>query len=155
MKPLNLIILFIAALVFHSGISQNLTVFNDQELSFGSFYLLGATGGSLSISNTGDRTTKGNIQEVNSSSFLVSAFTLSTDSLNPVNITITSSPTTLSNANGASMSLEAGISKPVNPVVQAGDLVKIFIGGTITVDSEVPAGDYTGELFITFSIHNE
>ena len=154
MKPLKLIILLIVALVFHSGISQNLTVFNDQELSFGSFYLVGPSGGSLSVSNTGIRTSTGNIQEVNSS-FLVSAFTLSTDSVNPVNITISSSPTTLSNGIGNTMSLEAGISNPENPVVQSGAPVQIFIGGTITVASEVPAGDYNGELFITFSIMNE
>lgn len=154
MKPLKLIILLIVALVFHSGISQNLTVFNDQNLSFGSFYLLGATGGSISISNTGIRTTTGNIQDVNSS-FLVSAFTLSTDSLNPVNITITSSPTTLSNGNGDTINLEAGISNPANPTVQAGAPVQIFIGGTITIDNEIPAGDYNGNLFITFSIMNE
>ncbi|MBK5194095.1 MAG: DUF4402 domain-containing protein, partial [Flavobacteriaceae bacterium] len=121
------------------------------DLSFGSFYLLGATGGSLSISNTGIRTTTGNIQEVNSS-FLVSAFTLSTDSLNPINITVTSSLATLSNGVGNSMSLEAGISNPSNPVVQSGAPVQIFIGGTITVANEIPAGDYNGELFITFSI---
>jgi len=154
MKPLKLIILLIVALVFHSGISQNLTVFNDQELSFGSFYLLGATGGSLSVSNTGIRTTTVSIQDVNSS-FLVSAFTLSTDSLNPINITITSSPTTLSNGVGDSMSLEGGISNPANPVVQSGSPVQVFIGGTITIDSEIPAGDYYGELLITFSIMNE
>lgn len=154
MKPLNLIILVIVALVFQSGISQNLSVYNDQGLSFGSFYLLGATGGSLSISNTGIRTTTGNIQEVNSS-FLVSAFTLSTDSVNPVNITISSSPTTVSNGVGDTMSLEAGISNPANPVVQAGSPVQIFIGGTITVASEVPAGNYNGELFITFSIMSQ
>jgi hypothetical protein len=154
MKALNLILLCIVALVFQSGISQNLTVFNDQDLSFGSFYLLGATGGTLSVSNTGIRTSTGNIQEVNSS-FLVAAFTLSTDSLNPVNIAITSSPTTLSNANGDSISLDAGVSNPANPVVQAGAPVQIFIGGTITIDREIPAGDYTGELFITFSIMSE
>lgn len=154
MKALNLIALFIVALVFQSGISQNLTVYNDQGLSFGSFYLLGATGGTLSVSNTGIRTSTGNIQEVNSN-FLVSAFTLSTDSLNPVNIAITSSPITLTNANGDSMSLEAGISNPANPVVQSGSPVQIFIGGTITVASEVPAGDYNGDLFITFSIMSE
>ena len=154
MKPLKQIIILIVALVFHSGISQNLTVFNDQNLSFGSFYLLGSTGGSLSVSNTGIRTTTGNIQEVNSS-FLVSAFTLSTDSVNPINITISSSPTTLSNGVGDTMSLEAGISNPANPVVQAGSPVQIFIGGTITVASEIPAGDYNGELFITFSIMSE
>ena len=123
-------------------------------MSFGSFYLNGAPGGSLSVSNTGIRTTTGNIQEVNSS-FLVSAFTLSTDSVDPGNITISSSPTTLSNVNGDTMSLEAGISNPENPVVQAGSPVQIFIGGTVTVASEVPAGDYSGELFVTFSIMNE
>lgn len=154
MKPLKLVILCIVALVFQSGISQNLTVFKDQDLSFGSFYLLGSTGGSLSISNTGIRTTTGNIQEVNYS-FLVSAFTLSTDSVNPINITVTSSPATLSNGVGNSMSLEAGIPNPANPVVQAGAPVQIFIGGTITVASEIPAGDYNGELFITFSIMYE
>ena len=154
MKPLNLIILVIVALVFQSGISQNLSVYNDQGLSFGSFYLLGATGGTLSVSNTGIRTATGSIQDVNSS-FLVSAFTLSTDSLNPVNIAITSSPTTLSNANGDSISLEAGVSNPANPIVQAGAPVQIFIGGTITIDREIPAGDYIGDLFITFSIINQ
>jgi len=154
LKPLNLIILVIVALVFQSGISQTLSVYNDQGLSFGSFYLLGATGGNLSVSNTGIRTSTGNIQEVNSS-FLVSAFTLSTDSVNPVNITISSSPTTVSNGVGDTMSLEAGISNPANPVVQAGSPVQIFIGGTITVASEVPAGNYNGELFITFSIMSQ
>lgn len=154
MKPLKLVTFLIVALVFHSGISQNITVFNDQELSFGSFYLVGPSGGSLSVSNTGIRTSTGNIQEVNSS-FLVSAFTLSTDSVNPVNITISSSPTTLSNGIGNTMSLEAGISNPENPVVQSGAPVQIFIGGTITVASEIPAGDYSGDLFITFSIMNE
>jgi len=154
LKPLNLIILVIVALVFQSGISQNLSVYNDQGLSFGSFYLLGATGGTLSISNTGIRTSTGNIQEVNSS-FLVAAFTLSTDSVNPINITISSSPTTVSNGVGDTMSLEAGISNPANPVVQAGSPVQIFIGGTITVASEVLAGNYNGELFITFSIMSE
>jgi hypothetical protein len=154
MTPLNRIILFIVAMVFQSGISQNLTVYNDQVLSFGSFYLLGATGGTLSVSNTGIRTATGSIQDVNSS-FLVSAFTLSTDSVTPVNITISSSPTTLSNGVGDTMSLEAGISNPENPVVQAGSPVQIFIGGTITVSSEVPAGNYSGDLFITFSIMSE
>jgi hypothetical protein len=154
MKALNLITLLIVAMVFQSGISQNLTVFNDQGLSFGSFYLLGATGGTLSVSNTGIRTSTGNIQDVNSS-FLVAAFTLSTDSVNPVNITISSSPTTVSNGVGDTMSLEAGISNPANPAVQAGSPVQIFIGGTITVASEIPAGDYNGELFITFSIMSE
>ena len=123
-------------------------------MSFGSFYLLGATGGTLSISNTGIKTTTGNIQEINSS-FLVAAFTLSTDSLNPVNIAITSSPSTLSNGQGDSISIEAGISNPENPIVQAGAPIQIFIGGTITVDREIPAGDYNGDLFITFSIINE
>jgi len=154
LKPLNLIILVIVALVFQSGISQNLFVVNTQVLSFGSFYFLGATGGTLSVSNTGIRTSTGNIQEVNSS-FLVAAFTLTTDSLNPVNIAIKSSPTTLTNGVGDSMSLEAGISNPANPVIQAGSSAQIFIGGTITVASEVPAGDYNGDLFITFSIINE
>lgn len=131
-----------------------LQVSNYQHLSFGSF-VIGNTGGSISISPDGSRNTNGDIiplftvLQYHPAIFEVLA--------NPgVIITIVNGPdVVLTGSNGGQMILHPGNSMPASPFINTTRppfKTQIMIGGTITVGNALanPAGEYTGQFYITF-----
>jgi hypothetical protein len=155
LKSLNLILILTIFLVFQTGISQNISVVHVQELEFGAFYFTGDSGGStITVSNTGKWSATGNIQQVNSN-YQAAAFRISTDSETEIRVQADKPIINILNKKGESISLETGVSYPEFPSAKQGFPAQVFIGGTLNVDSEVSTGNYSGEISINFSIHNE
>lgn len=143
--------------MFQTGTSQSISVVNVQGLEFGAFYFTGDPGGSsITISNTGIWSSTGNIQLVNST-YQAAAFRISTDSETEIRVQADKPIITFFNNNneGESISLETGVLYPEFPRVKQGFPAQVFIGGTLNVSSEVSSGDYSWEISINFSIHNE
>ena len=139
-----------------SSYAQTITVTNDQGLAFGSFSQTSNTGGTVTVSNNGARSSTGAVLLVSSTCF-ASIFTIATDNLSPLTITIDQPSATLSGSNGGSMALQIGTSNPASPVVSVGSPVEVFIGGTLTLAGTAanPPGIYTGNVLITFTVNNE
>lgn len=138
--------------------SQTISVTTDQGLGFGSFSQTSDLGGTVTISNTGARSSTGSVTLLESSSaYFYSIFTITTDSATPVMVTIDEPTATLTGSNGGSMSLQMGISDPGSPTVSAGSPAEVHIGGTLTLgaSSENPPGTYSGDVLITFTINNQ
>lgn len=141
--------------MFQTGTSQSISVVNVQGLEFGAFYFTGdSTGTTVTVSNTGVWSATGNINRVNSN-YQAAAFTISTDSQTEISVQASRPIINIFNNKGESISLETGVSYPEFPRVQQGMPAQVFIGGTLNVSSEVSNGDYSGEISINFSIHNE
>jgi hypothetical protein len=135
---------------------ENISVVNDQGLSFGRFWQANDVGGSVSVSNTGVRTSTAGVGLV-ASTFFYSIFTITTQSTSALMITIDQPNAILYGSNGGSMSLQIGPSNPLSPSVVSGSPTQVFIGGTLSVGSRAsnPPGNYTGEVLITFTVNNE
>ncbi|MDY0101780.1 MAG: DUF4402 domain-containing protein [Lentimicrobium sp.] len=125
-----------------------------QHLSFGAF-INASSGGTVTIDAGGSRSVTGDIipvfqgMQYHPAIFEVEA--------NPgVIISLMSGASAvLSGSNGGTLLLNVGNSLPVSPFVnttQPPFRTQVMVGGTITVGSMLasPAGNYTGEFFITF-----
>ena len=155
MKSINLILILTIFLVFQTGTSQSINVVNVQGLEFGAFYFTGdSVGTTITVSNTGIWSATGNLNRVNST-YQAAAFTISTDSETEISVQVDRPIINIFNNKGESISLETGVSYPEFPIVQQGFPAQVLIGGTLNVISEVSTGDFSGEILINFSIHNE
>lgn len=125
-----------------------------QHLSFGTF-VLGYSGGIITILPDGSRSVTGDIIPLyTNTQYHPAIFEVLA---NPgVIINIANGPDVLLNgSNGGHMLLHPDASLPASPFINATRppfKTQIMIGGTITVGNalENPAGEYTGQFFITF-----
>lgn len=141
-----------------AGTAQTIAVTSEQGLSFGDFTQTSDLGGTVSISNTGARSSTGSITLIGSSSAsFYSIFSITTDSATPVTVTINEPTAILSGSNGGTMSLTLGVSDPEAPSVSSVSPAEVHIGGTLTLGSraESPPGTYAGNVLITFTINNQ
>ena len=147
----SFLLLFLVSL---NGSAQNISVVAEQGLKLGTFYITGTSSGSVSVNSTGSWSASSNIHSVNST-HSAAVFTLSTDSTEPINVQVDQPGAYLMNSKGDKLFLETTYASPQTVSIQQGVPAQMHLGGTLTVDAQAAPGDYTGELFVTFSIHNE
>jgi hypothetical protein len=155
---------FFTLLLFMTGIAPGLSAQEEpprpmkvstyQHLSFGAF-INASSGGTVTIDAGGSRSVTGDIipvfqgMQYHPAIFEVEANPGVIISLMP------GAPVVLSGSNGGTLLLNVGNSLPVSPFVNTTHppfRTQVMVGGTITVGSMLasPAGNYTGEFFITF-----
>jgi hypothetical protein len=129
-----------------------------QNLSFGAFSQ-GASGGSITVLNTGITTTSGTVMTVNlGGNHLPAQAIFEIEAPRGTIISISNGPDALlKGSNGGTMSLQLGVSDPATPfnVTNPSGRTLINLGGklTIGVPASNPPGTYNGTFYITF--HNE
>lgn len=132
-----------------------MSVYTVQNLSFGTF-TPGASGGTVTISNTGVRSVTGTIIPLNLGlSWFQSIFDI--DAPEGSIISIMNGPdAVLTGSNGGTMTLELGSSLPNSPfatVAAQPVQTQVSIGGKLTVGNSTasPPGTYSGTFYITFN----
>jgi len=145
-------------LIFSSEkvLSQPIEITNNQDIYFGIFSQYDDVGGTVIVSNTGSRSSTGNIILIGST-FSYASFTITTDSTNLFSLEIDKPTINLSGSNGGSMSLQIGTANPEFPSVVNGSPATVYIGGTLTVGtrSTNPSGAYSKNYILTFNVHYE
>ena len=132
-----------------------LSVYTIQNMNFGAF-TPGGSGGTISLSANGTRTSTGTVLPFNLG-FTYAQAIFEIESPPGFIISILSSPTaTLTGSNGGTMSLAIGPSDPIMPYsnsVPPPGRTLINIGGTLTMgnNTTVVPGSYTGTFYITFN----
>jgi len=137
------------------ALSQGLNVTTLQNLSFGAFSQ-GTTGGTITVSNTGSRTTSGTVVPLNLGIQYFQAVFQVQDSIGTVVSILNGPDATLNGSNGGTMSLHISNSDPASPFISTiapPGTTRISIGGTLTVGNAdvTPPGNYTGTFYITFN----
>jgi hypothetical protein len=124
-----------------------------QNLGFGAFSN-GASGGTITVTSFGDRTSTGSVTLLNLGQPYSQALF---DVVAPPGtiISITNGPdATLTGSNGGTMSLQLGVSDPASPIAaDPSGTTRISLGGTLTIGNTAtsPPGSYTGTFYITFN----
>jgi hypothetical protein len=124
-----------------------------QHLGFGAF-IQGSYGGSVTLSNQGQRSATGSVILLNLGQAYYQALF---DVVAPEGtiISFTNGPdATLTGSNGGTMSLRLGSPDPAPPFVSGpSGTARVCIGGTLTVGNatDSPPGNYTGTFYITFN----
>lgn len=121
-----------------------LTTQSLQSLNFGSFAVTGSGGGTITVSNSGDRSSTGDVFPVGSG-VTYGVFTVEA----PVgtSLYLMNSPSaTLTGSNGGSMEMTLGQTYPVLPLVTTQAVTEFHVGGTLTVGTsgQNPPGSYSG-----------
>lgn len=150
------LILFIS--VVQTALSQTISVTTDQGLGFGGFSQTSDLGGTITISNTGNRSSTGSVILLESGSvYFYSIFTITTESTSALTITIDQPTASLTGSNGGTISLQMGVSDPESPTVSLGSPAEVHIGGTLTLGAsgDNPPGNYSGDVLITFTVNNQ
>lgn len=130
-------------------------VYTIQNLSFGAF-TFGSSGGTLTVSNSGSRSSSGDIIPLNLGVIYCQAV-FEIEAPEGTIFWILNGPnSTLLGSNGGSMSLSIGTSDPASPfnvINPSPARTSISLGGILTVGNMVanPAGSYTGNFYITFN----
>ena len=154
MKPLQL--LFLGLLFFTAGnlVAQNIYIYPEQSLEFGNFTVPNG-GGTVPITDSGDRYSTGTIQLLNSI-YHPAIFQISTDNITPLEVIVEVSREPLVNSEGTAM-----IMASVSPVadtytIQAGEPAQVKIGGTIQMNtSDYTPGKFQGNISITVIPNSE
>lgn len=123
-----------------------------QHLNFGAF-TVGASGGSVIMSNTGTRSATGSvILLTGGATYLQAIFELEVPT--GTIVTVVNGPdATLTGSNGGSMSLQLGNASPASPfsttaVPPARTQVKV--GGSLAVSNTTIPGTYSGQFVVSF-----
>lgn len=140
---------------YEPAISQTLTVYTVQNLSFGSFSQ-GISGGTVIISNTGSRSVTGSVVPLNLNTPYLQAIIEVEAAAGTIVTILNGSDATLTGSNGGTMSMNIGSSDPASPFTTSAvppARTQVNIGGTLTVGSPTlsPAGTYSGTFYITFN----
>lgn len=158
MKPVKLVILLILSFVFTKGVSQDITVNKEQDFNFGSFYSSNSSGGSVSVSNTGNWSSTGNIFQVGST-HQPAVFTVTCTCTTSSIIVEVNRPTgILTNGNGESIDLQTGIAEPeFTRLSLTSSSAQITIGATLTIGEQAISslGEYNGTVLLTFTSYYE
>lgn len=115
-----------------------------QHLNFGAFAITGTNGGTVTISNSGDRTSTGDIFLVGST-YSEGIFTI--EVVTGTSLYMMNGPeATLTGSNGGEMTLTLGLTFPSLPHITTFATTEFHFGGTLTVGpiSSNPPGDYYG-----------
>lgn len=130
----------------------NISVSVTRGLVFGNF-ITGAAGGSVSISNSGARTSTGSVILLPTGLGSQAIFAVTLDRKSSVSWTVTSI-VNLSNGKGNTLQLAVNSFYPVSPTSLQYGTNNVNVGGTITVGSPAvsPPGSYTGSFSITFNV---
>lgn len=154
MKPLKSI--FFGLLFFLAGTlsAQNIYIFPEQALEFGAF-TVAEVGGTVTVRESGDRTSSGTIQLLNSE-YHPAIFTISTDNPTPVEVIVEVSREPLVNADGTAM-LMASVSQMAEKyILQSGKPVQVRVGATIQLNSGAnSAGEFQGNVSINVIPNSE
>jgi len=151
-----LLILNSFSLLAQESPPQPISVFvnTDQELSFGAFYPINS-GGSITVSATGARTTSGDVIPINQG-FTYSPALFEVQALPGTIIHVqVGSAGILTGSNGGTMNLITNDSNPGSPFISNAvppARTDVRIGGTLTVGSiqTNKAGNYVGTFTVTF-----
>ena len=142
-------------LVMTSSIqAQSVSVFPTQNLSFGAF-ILGSTGGSVTVAHSGTRSSTGDLFLANLGVFFFPA-TMEIQAPAGTIISILNGPNVqLTGSNGGSVTLSLGASSrgsSFTTTVSPPQRTIVNIGGTLSVGPQQnnPAGNYSGTFSITF-----
>lgn len=135
--------------------AQNIYVYPEQDLTFGSFYLSGGTGGTVTVSNTGEWSSTGDVNIIGAGP-RPAVYSIVTDSPIPITVEVETLSGTLSNSSGKEMNLEAGETNTELYLIQQGSPLQIFVGGRLEVDAKTASspGDYNGQAWIRVSLYN-
>jgi hypothetical protein len=137
-----------------SARAQTVSVYPTQDLSFGAF-ILGNSGGSVTVSHTGDRSATGDLTLANLGVFYFPA-TIEIEAPVGTVISILNGPNTqLSGSNGGTITLSLGTSDKgatFTTTAVSPQRTPVVIGGTLTVGNQQsnPAGNYSGTFSVTF-----
>lgn len=124
-----------------------------QGLNFGAF-TVGASGGTLSMSPTGSRSTTGDVVALGLGvTYSPAMFQIEADPGTVLGI-LNGPDVTLTGSGGGTLSLHLGTTNPAMPVITTvvpPALTTLTIGGTLTVGTLAanPPGSYSGYFFIT------
>ncbi len=123
-----------------------------QTLSFGTF-CTGQAGGTISVSPAGTCTVTGDVIPIGKGT-VCSPIIIELEAPVGSRMTILETKSLLKGNNGNTMVLRINGTDPATPFVTRQNRTSISIGGTLTVpgSGQVPAGKYTGQLFITFLV---
>ncbi|MBI9039198.1 MAG: DUF4402 domain-containing protein [Bacteroidales bacterium] len=152
----SLLVLVLLTSMGKMCLSQTIDITNTQNLNFGTFCQTDDAGGTVTVSNTGTRSSTGNIAPIGQS-FSYAVFTITTDSVNQFSLQIDKPLISISGSNGGSMSLQIGTANPEFPSLVVGYPATVYIGGTLTIGtrSENPAGSYNGNYLLYFNFYYE
>lgn len=152
-KNLVSAMLLSGALIASPAVAQSVTgITKDADISFGTFIAGG--GGTVTIepSSAGRRSSTGSVilpisgqfPQGNAASFTVNA----TDGYNyTIELPSTNSVPLSSGAN--TMTIASFSSSPSGTLTTSGGVATLYVGGTLTVGNNQPAGNYTGSFSIT------
>lgn len=156
MNRLKLSLLILLISMFKMVLSQPIVITNTQDLNFGIFCQSDDIGGTITVSNTGTRSSTGNVTLIGQT-FSYAAFTITTDSTNQFSLQIDKPAISLSGSNGGSMLLQIGTSNPEFPSLVLGSPAIVYIGGTLTLGTrlENPSGSYSGNYLLYFNFYYE
>lgn len=152
----SLLILVLLTSMYKVCLSQPVEITNTQNLNFGIFCQTDDAGGTVIVTNTGARSSTGNITLIGQS-FSYAIFTITTDSVNQFSLQIDKPAINITGSNGGSMLLQIGTANPEFPSLVTGQPATVYIGGTLSVGSrsENPSGTYSGNYILYFNFHYE
>lgn len=154
MKPLKWIFLGFLLLTAGELLAQSIYVYPLQALEFGNFTVAGK-GGTVTISNTGERSSSGRVQLLNSN-FHPAVFKITTDSTVPIEVFVEVSMEVLMNTEKTAILRPAGPTVEKNYIIQAGKPIQIQVGATIQLASgTISSGDFQGNISLTVIPNND
>ncbi|WP_161964257.1 DUF4402 domain-containing protein [Chitinophaga flava] len=123
-----------------------------QTLGFGTF-CTGSAGGTISISPAGICTVTGDVIPIGKG-MVCSPIIIELDAPVGSRMAILETKSLLKGNSGNTMVLRINGTDPATPFITRQEKTSISIGGTLIVpgSGQVPAGKYTGQLFITFLV---
>jgi hypothetical protein len=122
-----------------------------QPLSFGTF-CPGFSGGTITVSPAGLRTTTGDVIVINQNSAIYMPAIIEVEAPIGSRITIVDFNAQLRGSNGGAMTLHISGSDPGSPFTTAASRTNVSIGGTLTIGGITtnPSGKYNGSFVINF-----
>ncbi|HSI70238.1 MAG TPA: DUF4402 domain-containing protein [Gillisia sp.] len=156
MTELKIFLMILLALVAGKSFSQNIYISTEQELNFGDFYISGTGDATIMLSDTGQRSSSGNVNFLNNKHHPVT-YILTTDNPTPLQVQVDTPTSVLTNAEGKKMSVRLNPTDNLIHTLQKDIPKRISLGGILTLDLETGTspGNYSGNILITVMILNE
>lgn len=148
LKGIIMLIMIVSPVILMGQVNPprpiTLTVSPVQSLNFGSFCITGTNGGTVTISNTGVRTSSGDVFLANSG-YTEGIFTIEVATGTSL-VMMNGADATLTGSNGGTMTMTLGQTDPPLPYGTISPTTIFHIGATLNVGpvSNNPPGSYTG-----------